>query len=51
MKKGQSKFDISMGAFHGAQACELVGLFLLNELADIPNLEAVLYRDDGLGIT
>ena len=40
-----------MGAYHGAQACELVGLFLLHELSTIPGLEAVLYRDDGLGIT
>ena len=40
-----------MGAYHGAQACELVGLFILQELANIPNFEAILYRDDGLGIT
>ena len=51
VKKGNSKFDISMGAYHGAQACELVGLFILQELAKIPNFEAILYRDDGLGIT
>ena len=51
VKKGQSKFDISMGAYHGAQACELVGLFLLEELSKIPNFRSILYRDDGLGIT
>ena len=50
VKKGTSKFDIGMGAFHGAQSCELVGLFLLDELSQIPGLEAILYRDDGLGV-
>ena len=51
VKKGGTEFDIGMGAYHGAQACELVGLFLLHELSTIPGLEAVLYRDDSLGIT
>ena len=40
-----------MGAYHGAQACEIVGLFLLSLLKDLPNLVASLYRDDGLGVT
>ena len=30
VKKGGTNFDIGMGAFHGAQACEMVGLYLLN---------------------
>ena len=51
VKKGESEFDIGMGAYHGAQACEIVGLFLLEELSKIPGLEAILYRDDGLGVT
>ena len=46
VKKGQSKFDISMGAYH-----ELVGLYILEELSKIPNFKSILYRDDGLGIT
>ena len=44
-------FDIGMGAYHGAQACELVGLFLLSKLKDIPDFRNILYRDDGLGVT
>ena len=40
-----------MGAYHGAQACEIVGLFLLSELVKLPNFDAILFRDDGLGIT
>ena len=40
-----------MGAYHGAQACEIVGLFLLAQLKVLPNFEAILYRDDGLAIT
>ena len=44
-------FDIGMGAYHGAQACEIVGLFLLAQLKVLPNFEAILYRDDGLAVT
>ena len=51
MKKGDVYFDIGMGAYHGAQACEIVGLFLLSLLDDLPNFRTILYRDDGLGIT
>ena len=51
MKKGQVNFDVGMGAYHGAQACEIVGLFLLSLLKDLPNFVASLYRDDGLGVT
>ena len=51
VKKGETNFDISMGAFHGAQACEIVGLFILSKLMKLPNFQAILYRDDGLGIT
>ena len=35
----------------GAQACEIVGLFLLNLLKDLPNFNSLLYRDDGAGVT
>ena len=51
VKKGDGNFDIGMGAYHGAQACEIVGLFLLSLLDDLPNFRTILYRDDGLGIT
>ena len=38
-----------MGSLHGAEACELVGLFLLNELKECAEPGAYgLYRDDGL---
>ena len=38
-----------MGSLHGAEACELVGLFLLSKMKDILNpKEYGLYRDDGL---
>ena len=40
-----------MGAFHGAQACEMVGLYLLNLLKTLPDFHAILYRDDGLRVT
>ena len=51
VKKGDVNFDIGMGAYHGAQACEIVGLFILSKLVLLPNFKAILYRDDGLGIT
>ena len=48
-------FDVGMGSYDGAEVCELVGLYLLDEIvkADIglkkENLG--LYRDDGLGVS
>ena len=51
VKDGDTNFDIDMGGHHGAQACEIVGLFMLSKLAELPNFESILYRDDGLGIT
>ena len=44
-------FDIPMGSFHGAEVCELVGLFILNEIINDKKIEKSncgLYRDDGL---
>ena len=32
-KKTGENFDVAMGLFDGAEICELVGLFLLNQLA------------------
>ena len=38
-----------MGAYDGADVCEIAGLFLLNNLANKCNKNSVsLYRDDGL---
>ena len=40
-----------MGSYHGAEICELVGLYLLEELTNIIPKESVgLYGDDGLAI-
>ena len=39
-----------MGSFDGAEACELVGLYLLHQLNQkFPTINFGLYRDDGLG--
>ncbi len=32
-KNNDSMFDVTMGSFDGAEICDLVGLFLLNDLA------------------
>ena len=51
-KKSNPNFDVTMGSFDGAEICELVGLFLLNQMRDkFRNLNFGLYRDDGLGYT
>ena len=40
-----------MGAFNGAETCDLIGLFLLDQINNrIKEIEAGLYRDDGLGV-
>ena len=50
-KNGQGLFDISMGSYHGAEVCELVGLFLLSKLLTIFGAGNFgLYRDDGLAV-
>ena len=52
MKKNNPEFDVTMGAYDGAEVCELVGLFLLNKIKkECAGLELGLYRDDGLGVT
>ena len=44
-----SLFDITMGSYDGAEICELVGLFILNQLSEKFGKNNVgLYRDDGL---
>lgn len=51
VKSGGNLFDVTMGSYDGAEVCELVGLFLLNDLkAVVPqDIGSVgLYRDDGL---
>ena len=48
-KEGRKQFDVSMGAYVGAEICELVGLYALSALKNRINTESLgLYRDDGL---
>ena len=50
IKKERGLFDVTMGAFNGAEVCE-VGNFLLYQLSENYNKEDTgLYRDDGLAI-
>ena len=49
MKKDSGIFDVTMGAYDGAEVCELVGIYLLSILATKCDKENIgLYRDDGL---
>ena len=52
VKKGNTgDFDVTMGCFDGAETCELVGLFLLEQIRTIVDQNHIgLYRDDGLGV-
>ena len=52
IKKGDINFDVGMGAFDGAECCDLIGLFLLHQLsAQIQGLAIGLYRDDEICIS
>ena len=51
MKKTGDLFDVTMGAFDGAEVCELVGIFIQNKLSESYNINNFgLYRDDGLAV-
>ena len=51
-KKKTGVFDVTMGAYDGAEVCELVGLLILEKLKNnFPEITSGLYRDDGLGVT
>ena len=44
-------FDVTEGSFDGAEVCELVGLFLLNQLEDIiTNGSVGVYKHDCLAV-
>ena len=48
-KRNNENFDVSMGAYDGAEVCELVGIYILHSLAkDFEKSFTGLYRDDGL---
>ena len=50
-KKNGKSFDIRMGDYDGAEASDLVGLYILNKMCDIIKKEDEgLYRDDGLSV-
>ena len=51
IKKQGGLFDVSMGAYDGAEVCELVGTYMLNLLSKKYNKNNFgLYRDDGLTV-
>ena len=51
MTKGGDLFDVAIGAYDGAEICELVGTFLLEKISEICNKSNIgLYRDYGLSI-
>ena len=51
VKKGESNFDITMGAYDLAKVWELIGIFMLSLLSKHINKNHIgLYRDDGLSI-
>ena len=51
MKKDSGLFDVTMGAFDGAEVCELVGSFILHKLSQHYEQNNIgLYRDDGLAV-
>jgi hypothetical protein len=50
-RDSDNAFDVAMGAYDGAEICELVGLFILHDLEKNLGAESVgLYRDDGLAV-
>ena len=49
--KKDNNFDVTMGAYDGAEICELIGLYILSKLETLINKEYIgLYRDDGLAV-
>ena len=44
-------FDVTMGSYDGAETCELVEIYMLSQLKEIPQgMEIGLYRDEGLAV-
>ena len=49
--KRRKQFDVTMGPYHGAEVCELIGIFMLSLLSKHINKNHImLYKDDGLAI-
>ena len=50
-KEIKKQFDVSMGAFDGAEVCELIGLCIISTINETIKFESIgLYRDDGLAV-
>ena len=50
-KDTDTTFDVTMGSYDGAEACELIGIYIQSLLTNIlPKDNMGLYRDDGLFI-
>ena len=50
-RNNNSLFDVAMGSYDGAEVCDLVGLFVLNTLAEKFEKDNIgLQRDDGLAV-
>ena len=51
IKRQEEHFDVTMGAYDGAEVCEIVGIYLLSLLGKKYNSKDIgLYRDDGLSV-
>ena len=51
IKRDSGLFDVTMGAYDGAEVCELVGNYLLYELSKLYEKKDIgLYRDDVLAV-
>ena len=51
VKKGDVNFDNGMGSYDGAECCDLIGLFILDQLTNrIKELQTGSYRDDSLAV-
>ena len=50
-KTGTENFDFPMGCYDGAEVCELVGCYILNQLCTVMRMELVgLYCSESIGI-
>ena len=54
-KRKNPEFDVPMGCYDGAEVCELVGLYILEEIIraniGLTRSNVGIYRDDGLAVT
>ena len=51
MKRERNLFEVTMGAYDGADVCKLVGIFMLNKISKKYDKNDIgLSRDDGLAV-